>query len=438
MSTSSGVRPGFLDQREIMRRTGANRDQLKYIRRQHLKEEADWYRRERTGLPAREPLICYRLAPVQKALKKVGGDYGAKMRAWWQDRKRDDERVTVSVAAEIVGVSQITIRMWSDEGFPYLEGNPRPDVQVQQGPGDLEYQTWLRSEMEEWKRVLLRIPREPNGEDIYTPETTAELMRIPINVLRHKERRPARLVAVYRPVMKSRQQKFGNRPPVRVEQVHYCLAFKKAPVNAWVQEFGAPAGRMSTTEAAGALGVNCLRVTRFLKAGLLRGVRVRQHRRGEVRPWSIETESVRDLQKAIGAIGGLRRRPGLWEALRKEVERIRAERAAVGTGNGQAAPTKKQRARPRLRFDQQTHSVWLDEVLVCSEIPPKPFRFFERIAKANGDVVTGDVLRTLPGLAAARLFRIYEQLPVPVRLWVKSTTGPGGGYWLELPAKRCA
>jgi|SRR5262245_3287326 len=370
MSTSNGVRPGFLDQREITRRTGAKPDQLKYIRRRHLKEKADWYSRERAGLPAGEPLHCYRLAPVQKALKKVSGDFGAKLRAWWQKRKRvqtndgDDERVTISVAAEIVGVSQFTIRTWSDDGFPCLEGNPRPDVKVEHGPGDLEYQTWLRSEMEEWKRVLLRAPREPNDEDVYTLTRTAKLTGIPVNVLRHPERRPSRLISDLRPVL-TRGRRPGRRPSkasgrskAHAEWVSRRLVFRKASVDAFLREVGGPglpAGTMTTAEAAEVLGVTTQRVTRWLAERLLRGCRVRTHwRRGEVRPWSIETESVRDLQKAIGAIGGLRRRPGLWKALKKEVERIRAERSAAKDERATATNDK----RPAPRYTQSDRKVF--------------------------------------------------------------------------------
>ncbi|HKB04037.1 MAG TPA: hypothetical protein VKD90_17575 [Gemmataceae bacterium] len=195
---------------------------------------------------------------------------------------------------------------------------------------------------------------------------------------------------------------------------------------------------MTTVEVAGEIGCHRSWVIKLVEQGFLRGERLQPVGPGLRRRWSIESASVEDLKTALR---GRKPRRGP-NKIKKRLEELRA---AAGRGNGQPAPrngqpvrAKKQRAAPRLQLDPLTHSVRLDDKLLGSDIRPKPFRFFERIAKANGDLVSGQELRKLPGLAGVMFFRLLDQLPLPVRRLVKSASRAGGGYWLQLPTKRCS
>ncbi len=90
----------------------------------------------------------------------------------------------------------------------------------------------------------------------------------------------------------------------------------------------------------------------------------------------------------------------------------------------------------RLRLDSETQSVWLDGQIIGENINPKAFQFFKKIAESEGNIVSGDILRTLPGARGAKLGRFLKKLPPAVKKLVQSKPRAGGGYWLRLPSPK--
>jgi hypothetical protein len=88
-----------------------------------------------------------------------------------------------------------------------------------------------------------------------------------------------------------------------------------------------------------------------------------------------------------------------------------------------------------LRFEDATHSVWLDGMKIAEEIDPAPYTAFKAIAKANGARVSSNELRKLPGLKgkSVKIKPKLDRLPRAVRRLVKSKPAANGGYWIELP-----
>jgi hypothetical protein len=84
----------------------------------------------------------------------------------------------------------------------------------------------------------------------------------------------------------------------------------------------------------------------------------------------------------------------------------------------------------------ETHSVWLNGKRIAENVDPTAFRLFQKIADARGDIVRGEVLRTLPGLAGAKLSRVLKRMPKAVRDLIRSKPAGNGGYWLQLPAPK--
>jgi hypothetical protein len=87
-------------------------------------------------------------------------------------------------------------------------------------------------------------------------------------------------------------------------------------------------------------------------------------------------------------------------------------------------------ASPRLVIEPDSKTATLDGVIYAS-LQPDGILILQALLEADGRVMTGDDLRSLPGLKGKRIDRCYRRLPPALQQIVRTETGKG--YWIELP-----
>jgi hypothetical protein len=90
---------------------------------------------------------------------------------------------------------------------------------------------------------------------------------------------------------------------------------------------------------------------------------------------------------------------------------------------------------PRLVIEPDSKTATLDGVTYAG-LDPDGICILHALHEANERVVTGDELRSLPGLKGKRIDRCRKRLPATLQQIVRSETGKG--YWIELPPRPSA
>jgi hypothetical protein len=89
----------------------------------------------------------------------------------------------------------------------------------------------------------------------------------------------------------------------------------------------------------------------------------------------------------------------------------------------------------RVVIDWGSHTVIVDGRVLARVDNPTALRLFEHIALDQGELVTSNELKQLPGCRGRIDRLINKSLPEEVRALIRSKGGRAGGYWLHLPRR---
>ncbi len=268
-----------------------------------LVEGKDCFRMTVAGR-GRHDVWFYRPAALLRESKrdaKAKAPHSEKLVANWKrfDRLPSDKDVLLrqAEAVRVLDVAKPTLRRWTDQGCPYLQGGRLSTTTRRRGETDIRY--WFQAELEAIRRIREKFPRTAAGDDVYTVEQTIELTGLSRKTLRNvRKRKRLGLAAVQRVSVA------GTNQPGSWERTRTRVSFTKRSVDAFVSSHPIPTipvGMMTAADAQERLGVDRKTVNIYLNGGLLRG------RPGQSVPtptgvkvgWLVDAESVNEAAAII-------------------------------------------------------------------------------------------------------------------------------------------
>jgi transposase len=273
----------------------------------------------------------YRRAALATAAKLAAGSRAVKGRERWAAVEElvsgNDRLVRQKAAVELLGVSKITLRRWTNIRCEHL-GGARLATVVRPGIGGHKVRYWYRAELEKVLRRRAGSPREVTDADVYTFDQTAELTGLSPDLLRRGPDRERLRLEVQR-----RRVFAGNRRTGCAERMRDRLCFTRSSVDAYVRRAGRPGvpdGMMSIDQAAAELKAGRSTVWNWLKAGVLKGTRARAGRPEAGSPGGglVTVESVQAARAAIlrhGGVNGSLRLAGTMTATAKRAPAFTTE-----------------------------------------------------------------------------------------------------------------